>query len=102
MTVDSRIAEATASADFGTPSARKTGRNPKYPYVPVITDLGHHSDGSGQQQIKGLAYATREEAVEAATRHIARERQTLAERLAEPRHRALREQHGLPREWSDL
>jgi len=98
MSLTSDIERVVAAANFGEPSAAKRGRNPSWPYVPVITGLGHFGDGSGQRQIRGLAFATRDEAVAAAKRHIAQQRAELARHLAEPRYRALRESYGLPRE----
>jgi hypothetical protein len=82
------------------PGARKDGRNPRFPYVPVAisTDRrGRHTD-----QIRGLAFATIEEAKEAAARYLQEERDDLVRRLSEGRFRALREQYGLPRELEDL
>lgn len=87
------VAAAAANADLGSPTAAKRGRNPRWPYVPVLTLAGGRT-----QQLRGLAYATREEAVGRAEREIAAMRASLARRLLVPRHRALREQFGLPRE----
>ncbi len=96
---EAAIDDAVAAARFGRPTAAKRGRDPRWPYVPVVDfrydDLPH---GGHTTQIRGLAYATREEAVEAARLHIERGREALAADLADPRHRALREHHGLPRE----
>jgi hypothetical protein len=68
-------------------TAIKRGRNPKWPYVPVF-----FSGSGGQQQIRGKAFATREEAIAYAERCIVGMRQSFARRLAEPRNRALRAQ----------
>lgn len=86
--------EAAAAADFGKPSARKTGRNPLWPYVPVLV----HTDDVGRErheQVTGFAYVTREEAVASANRHINTLRRQLAEKLAKPNYRALRSHHGV-------
>ena len=91
MTTPDRVA---AAADFGQPSALKRGRNPKWPYVPVILH------GSRQEQVRALAFVSRDEAVAAATTTIEARRQDLRQKLADPRYRALRQQHGLPRELS--
>lgn len=90
------IERVVASLDLGTPTARKAGRNPSWPYVPIVkvSDAGLHQTS----QIKGLAYATREEAVKVAERHIEALRASLARKLATPSYRALREHYGLPRE----
>lgn len=90
--LEALAANAAANADLGTPSARKSGRRTEWPYVPVVVIGGH------DRQLLGLAYATRDEALDVATRHIAAERAALARKLAEPRFRALRDAHGLPRE----
>lgn len=87
---------AAETAFFGKATARKCGRNPRWPYCPVI-DKGP-GYGIRKQQIPGLAFQTRDEAIRAAEDHIAQEREFLFSRLLEPRMRALRSQHGLPRE----
>jgi hypothetical protein len=90
MSIDFKATAATAN--FGIATAKKAGRFPHSPYVPVI------DHGNFTKQVMGLAYATREEALDAAQRHINNARESLASRLAEPRHRALRRQYGLPEE----
>lgn len=93
------IDQTVAEADFGRPSARKRGQDPRWPYVPVIEHAGTASAPKAyQEQIRGFAFATRAEAVASAEAHIAAERLELARKLADPRMRALREQHGLPRD----
>lgn len=89
------IQEAAAAADFGVASARKRGRNPEFPYVPVIE---HQNGQRTANPVKGLAFATRAEAVAQAQRQIDAQRAALATKLGERRYRALREQYGLPRE----
>lgn len=79
-------------ADHGKPTAVKRGRNPRWPYVPVI-DHGTHTE-----QIVKRAFATRDEAIACAARVIEGRAADLARKLADPRYRALREQYGLPRE----
>lgn len=93
------IEAAVAAADLGRPNARKAGRNPAWPYVPVILRTDH-AGATRSTQLIGLAYATRAEAVAVAAAHIDRARAALARDLADPRYRALRQQHGLPREVS--
>lgn len=93
------IARIVADLDLGTPTARKTGRDARWPYVPVIDYAGTPSSPKPhQEQVRGLAYATREEALAAAAHRIDRLRLDLAIKLADPRYRALREQYDLPRE----
>lgn len=98
-----RIDEIVAARDFGAPSAAKRGRNPKYPYVPIIklrsdgSQLGSY--GSARtRQLKGLAYAERDEAVICARIQIEEYRRRFAADLCRPNARALREYYGLPRE----
>lgn len=101
MTETKTIFETAAeAADLGKASAAKRGRNPRWPYVPIIDygpqEFGVHAVHT--QQIKGKAFATRDEAVAYAQRVIDHQRALLAKHLALPGYRALREQHGLPRE----
>lgn len=76
---------AVAACPFGEATAVKRGRRAEWPYVPVI-DHGTHTE-----QLRGLAYATRFEAVERARKAIVARQEAL-------RYRALRQQFGLPRE----
>ncbi len=95
-------AEVAARVDHGRPSALKRGRNPKWPYVPVILFDGTPDSPRGrQEQILGRAFVTRDEAVEYAAAVIENRRNDLARKLAAPAQRALREWYGLPRELSD-
>ncbi len=82
---------------FGSPSARKSGRRAEWPYTPVVVTT-YESGNVHRQQVLGKAFATREEAVDHARAVIARHRGMIAEKLADRRYRALREQFGLPRE----
>lgn len=107
MTTIQETIEALKARNFyGIASAAKRGRNPEFPYVPVVKLT--EADGSPRQsmaqtsQLKGLAYVTRQEAVDRAQRHIDRGFADLEAKLGMPHHRALREWHGLPREFSDL
>lgn len=94
------IEQALDGMSLGEPEAVKRGRRSEWPYVPV---LRFHDHGNHQTtQIKGFAFATREEALEHARKHIAFLRQHYAERFRDPRYRALRMQHGLPQEAADL
>ena len=90
--------ERAVEAAYGhyRPEAVKRGRNPAFPYVPVIrvADLG-----AGQTtQIPKRAFATRDEALNCARRQIDAYKSHFRKRVADPRCRALREQWGLPRE----
>lgn len=89
------IDQIATSHDFGEASAAKRGRNPRFPYVPVIK---HRAFGGHRTtQLRGLAYADRAAAVRRAQAAIDQSRRKLADDLCNPRHRALREQFGLPR-----
>lgn len=99
MDISARIEAVVAAQDYGRPSAVKRGRNPAFPYVPVLVKAPHGAHASRTENpCQGVAFATREEAVARCEVWIAAARSSLRSRLAEPRHRALREQHGLPRE----
>lgn len=88
--------EAAALAELGKASAAKRGRTDRLPYVPVILHAtGGIGDGPHTEQARGLAFATRAEAVAAAQRTIDRRRATLAKRLTRPNLRSLRELHGV-------
>jgi hypothetical protein len=97
MTLTQDIERVVAGFDFGVATAAKRGRNPKFPYVPIIkfSTGGIHGDG-WTKQIKMVAYVTREEAVAAAQSCIDQNRVRMAQRLANPAHRAERAQYGLP------
>ncbi len=90
------VDRVVANLDLGTATAAKRGRNPQFPYVPIIK----YSAGGKQRtrQLRGLAYEDRTEAVARAQASIDATRRKLAEDLCRPRERALREQFGLPRE----
>lgn len=100
-----RIAQVVAAKDFGKANAHKRGRNPRFPYVPVIMHFEPKLNRWRQEQIVAWAFVTRKEAVAHAAEEIEQRRQQFAETLANPRYRALREEHGLPREiegeWDD-
>lgn len=90
------ITATVAAIDLGQPSARKSGRNPRWPYVPIV------KHGHTTQQILGIAYATREEAVATAARNIEALRASIARKLDDRCYRALRQRYGLPAELADL
>lgn len=93
MTTQQNIEDAVAAAEWGKPSAAKRGRNPAFPYVPVVVYPARTANLA-----QGRAYSTREEAVAFCQKHIEHCKQITIARLAEPRNRALREQYGLPRD----
>lgn len=99
MTTDlqTRIDQIAKAFEFGKPSAVKRGRNPQWPYIALIVDYAGHR-GVTHNPMGRRAYATRDEAILAATSYLAMLRAKLRADLAEPRMRALREQHGLPRD----
>jgi hypothetical protein len=91
-------AEAVAAHPerFGTASAAKRGRNPRWPYVPVVK-----SATGSTSQVLSLAYATRQEALDKAQAHIDHLKTMTINRMADPSHRALRAWYGLARELDD-
>jgi hypothetical protein len=97
--MQAQIEAIAASFPFGTPSAVKRGKFSEWPYIAVIKDYMGKS-GATHNPMGRSAYATREEAVAAAERHIAALRTHFRTNLADPRFRALRQQYGLPRELS--
>lgn len=99
--IDQLIAEAVERAYGGyVASAAKRGRRPEWPYVPIVKFPEHPQGLRVEQtrQLRGLAYTTRAEAVARAARQIEAWKVDLADKLARPNFRALREQYGLPRE----
>ena len=95
------LAEVTAR-DPRTASAVKRGRNKDFPFVPIA--ILNEAEGIAQTQniAKGLAYATRKEAVARAQRAIDSDRRSRAIKMTRPEFRALREQFGFPRELTDM
>lgn len=92
MIDESAVYAVVDAIDFGFASSAKRGRRHEWPYVPVIVRAGY------SHQILGRAYSTREEAIARADLAIAHSREVIAKRMFDPRERALREHHGLPRE----
>jgi hypothetical protein len=97
--VDAVMARREADQTFGIAGARKRGRNPRWPYVPVVFHPTPGRPGAGyEQQVLGNAYATREEALACAELHIATWRHGFRYRLMQSNYRALRSHWGLPQE----
>lgn len=96
MALHDQIEAAIEAASWGRPNAVKRGRNPAYPYVPVMI-----FPERTQNLTQGVAFATRDEAISYGERYINHCKKVTAARLAEPRNRSLRQQYGLPRELSD-
>lgn len=100
VSLSNQIKAVVAARDFGRATAARRGRNPRLPWVPVI-DHGEQRIGRDRtrtEQVMAVAFTERGEAVAWAQGVIDLRRRSLIERLAEPRHRALREQYGLPGE----
>lgn len=97
-----REAEQIAAALYALqqPTAAKRGRHDEWPYVPVVKHLpsGPMNPNERTEQIRGVAFATRGEALEYAERVVAQRHAEFLRRLLDPRNRAEREHHGLPRE----
>ena len=91
-----QVETVIAGIVWPTPTAAKRGRNASFPWVPIrkYSDAGLHQTS----QIKGKAFATRDEAVEFASLMVEREKESLRMKLLKPQHRALRLQHGLQAE----
>jgi hypothetical protein len=90
-----QIADESAARHKAT--ARKRGRNPKYPYVPIIeytNDVGTVQE----HQLRAVAFVTRAEAVAHAQRQIEADRARFEGLLLESsgRGRSNRRFHGLP------
>jgi len=96
--IEQAVAAKSATGYFGEATARKGGRNPRWPYVPVVAYTNPETGLRTTKQIKGLAYATRAEAVDSAARTIAAEQARVTAQLGQRAYRALRESYGLPRE----
>jgi len=95
-----QVAAITQQQNFGIAQAAKRGRNSKFPYVPIINYgeqvLGRHRTRT--QQVPNRAYATAEAAIKCAQGVIDLRRNLFSEHLCSLPYRALREQHGLPRD----
>jgi hypothetical protein len=77
-------------------NASKRGRNPRYPYVPIIiTDDTRAPGRKHQSQIQAVAYATRDEAVGYAQMTINFWRDRFRKQLIDPRMNAIRRQWGV-------
>ncbi|SFQ27347.1 hypothetical protein [Amycolatopsis rubida] len=88
--------------DFGLASYAKRGRNPRWPYVPIIV----HPPQPGTprrrtEQVKKRAFASSDEATACAQRVIDARREEHERRLTIPRLRTYREACGYPREITD-
>ena len=83
-------------------TASKRGRNPKWPYVPIIIhgDDRRSNFHGRSEQIRAKAFETRDEAIDYASRVIAARKADLEQKIKTPRFRALRRQNGLPEEIS--
>ena len=95
-----RTIEEAVEACYGRTraTARKSGRNPGWPYVPVVHHppcIGLSAIDGRTEIIRGRAFATRPEAVNYAQRVINARKAKMATDLAEPRMRAFRAQWGV-------
>jgi hypothetical protein len=101
MSTEALISEAVArarSTDGLTASAARRGRNSRFPFVPLTVRTDETGTRRTTNAERRHAFATRDEAVAHAERVIDRTYEVLAERLADPCNRSLREHHGLPRD----
>lgn len=92
---------AVVERDTFTASAAKRGRNAKFPYVPVLK-LNLGSIAKTQNPARGLAFATREEAIACAQKCIDDSNVRMALQMTIQRHRASREDYGFARELADV
>lgn len=93
--------QAATDAEFAgvKATARKSGRNAAYPFVPVLAYPAPPAGGLPHvEQVRALAFETRPAAVGAAERVLFEMRVSFTRKLADPTKRALRESRGLPRE----
>lgn len=100
MLDESAVLAVVDAMDFGKASAAKRGRRKEWPYVPII-DYGRQRIGvpvTRSKQVMGQAYATRDEAIDAARKAIEWQRNLRFRMLLDPRQRALRQQWNLPTE----
>jgi len=82
-----------------TASAAKRGKNPDFPFVPIVIDT---RDGRTYNPAKGLAFAYRENAVSVAQDTIDESAIRHYSIATAGGHRAARERVGLPRELTDI
>lgn len=93
-TIDEAVQECFAGH---VAAARKAGRNPRYPYVPIIKTPDTFVPGKLREaQIRGRAHATRDAALACAENQIDRFRKNMREKLSDPTYRVYREQWGVP------
>lgn len=95
--------------------AQRRGRNPKWPHVPVILEPRYDPDrideiiaANGkldrrldyrQRQLRGVAFATREEALDYARQRLNRDRTNMITQISHPtKGRAWRTHLGMPRD----
>lgn len=84
MTVDREHLRCDPTPERARASARRTGRNPAYPYVPVVeTHHAEHGHLLRTETIRGLAFAERADAVAKAQRVLNHRAEAAARRDAE-------------------
>lgn len=76
--------------------ARRAGRNPNYPYIPIVVTSHDNGWNRTTAVIRGYAFATRDEAVQFARDTVHHRRQKLIDQLLKPNQRAHRTRYGLP------
>lgn len=93
---------AVVGRDKRTASAVKRGRNRDFPFVPVLKLNQPTGIAQTKNPCQGLAFATREEALDCAQKTLDGEQARLAKAMTTVGSRALREQFGFPRELTDM
>lgn len=95
--IDAAIEKYRSEAGYA--AAQKRGRNPKFPYVPIIMHTVGGVCGNGyQEQLLGRAFIDRAGAVAHAQFVLDVRAKAFERQLRDPRFRAMREQYGLPHE----
>lgn len=92
MTLDEQIKAVLDRMDFGTATAAKRGRDPAWPYVPII------QYAKFTKQVRNRAFTTRQAAIDCAQGVVDKARETAGTQFKTPRYRAFRQQWGLPTE----
>lgn len=92
------IARVVEAESWGTATHRRSGRNPKWPFVAIIRVDPREAYGQQTETVRGYAFATAAEADAMAQEVIDGRKASFRRQLERPNMRALREHYGLPRD----